>query len=445
MNTAHAPLTVGALIDAHPVSGLQKQVIGLCAVSAFLDGFDVQALALVIPKMSAEMGVAPPQFAPAVSGSLIGMALGAMLLSPLADRFGRRPMMIAMLLLISLTTLGAAFAHSPLVLAAWRVLSGLGLGAIVPVAIAMTAEYAPARARAALITLMVSCTAVGAFSAGLMAPNIEALWGWRGIFGVGAGMPALAALLCAWALPESLRLLVQRHATAPGLQAQIDAQVRRIAPDQTSQVLQPEVSQAAHSASVRALFGPGLWQRTTLLWALFWVNLFVNYSLISWLPTLLTQAGWEHGAALRASGVVAIGGIAGSLLISFLADRGRTLPALIGAYALATVVLLALANGVPHKGAAVALLALVGMGAFGAQMALGSLTATYYPLHLRSTGVGWSSGFGRFGSFVGPLVLAGLMAGGASPSFIIGCLVAPMLLCLLCITLLPAALKTRSG
>lgn len=439
MSTLPSTSTVGALIDARPVSGFQKRVMALCALATFLDGYDVQALALAIPHMSRDLGLAAPQFAPAVSGSLIGMALGAMLLSPLADRFGRRPMLITMLWLIALATLAACFAHGPLDLTAWRLLSGLGLGAIVPVAIAMTSEYAPARQRAALVTMMVSCAAIGAFAAALTAPVLDALWGWRGIFAVGAALPALAALLCLLALPESLRWLVQLG----GSDGRITDQIQRIAPDASTLTLLPEERPVVNRVSVRALFAPGLWQRSALLWGLFWVNLFVNYSLISWLPTLLTQAGWEHGAALRAIGVVALGGVAGGLLVSFCADRGRTIPALVVAYLLAAAALLLLATGSPNKGLATALLALVGIGAFGAQMALGSLSASYYPLHLRSTGVGWSSGIGRLGALTGPLVLAGLMASGAAPFLIIGCLLLPMLICAACVTLLPAALRAK--
>lgn len=439
-------VAVSDLIDERPVSGLQKRVMALCALAVFADGYDVQALGLVIPRMSAEFGLAPPAFAVAVSGSLIGMALGAALLSPLADRFGRRPLMIAMLWLVALTTFAASLSAGVIELALWRVLSGLGLGAILPVAITMTSEYAPRRRRAALVTLMASFTAVGAFTAGLVAPALDAAWGWRGIFGAGAVMPALTALLCLFAFPESLRILVGRQPDS----AQVRRQLRRIAPgEETLQLQSAETGMEAagvQRASVQALFSPALRQRTLLLWTLFWMNLCVNYALISWLPTLLmNQAGWDHASAVRASGVLGIGGVVGGLLISYRADRGRTIAALLGAYLLAAAMLVVLGTGPEAKEVWVVLLVLTGLGAFGAQIAIGSLTAGYYPVEVRSTGVGWASGFGRTGAFVGPLLVAALMSAGAPSTLIIGSLMAPMLLCALCVTRLPFALRSRGG
>jgi len=435
-------LSVGELIDDRPLSSLQKRVVALCALMVFLDGYDVQALGLAIPKMAAAFGVPPTAFAPAVSGTLIGMALGAALLSPLADRFGRRRMSIALLWWVVLTMVGATFAMGPWSMAAWRLLSGLGLGALVPVAITLTSEYAPARRRASLITLMVSFTALGAFAAGLIAPALEAWGGWRAIFGFGAVAPALAALLCALALPESLRWRLARDPAHPDVQAQ----VRRLAGGAAPAVV-PDRRPAgdAPRTGPAALWTRGLRQRTALLWVLFATNLFVNYGLISWLPTLLVQAGWEHAAAQRASGVLALSGIVGSLLVSHQADRGRMLPAMLGAYLLAALALVLLGQAPTSKAAWIALLAAAGMGAFGAQMAIGSLTAGYYPSEVRSTGVGWASGVGRIGSFIGPAVLAAMMGAGAGVPLIVGGLMLPMLVCAACVLRLPAAVRDRDG
>jgi AAHS family 4-hydroxybenzoate transporter-like MFS transporter len=431
---------VGELIDERPLSSLQKRVVALCALMVFLDGYDVQALGLAIPRMAAHFGVAPTAFAPSISGTLIGMALGAALLSSLADRFGRRRTSIALLWWVVLTMVGATLSVGPWSMAAWRLLSGLGLGALVPVAITLTSEYAPARRRASLITLMVSFTALGAFAAGLIAPVLEAWGGWRAIFGFGAAAPALAALVCLVALPESLRWRVARDPQHPDVQAQVDRIAGGPAP---SVVAGPSGAAPAARTGPAALWSPSLRRRTLLLWVLFATNLFVNYGLISWLPTLLVQAGWEHAAAQRASGVLALAGIVGSLLVSYQADRGRMLPAMLGAYLLAALSLVLLGLAPASKAAWIALLAAAGMGAFGAQMAIGSLTAGYYPSTVRSTGVGWASGVGRIGSFVGPAVLAAFMGTGAGAPAIIGGLMLPMLICAVCVMRLPAAIRDQ--
>ena len=238
------------LVDQAPVSRSQMRVIALCSLATFLDGYDVQALGLAIPRMAADFGVAPTAFAFALAASLVGMAVGAMLLGPLADRFGRRPMLIAMMALVGSTTLGAMLAPDPTALSILRVFTGLGLGATVPVAIAMTSEYAPARRRAALVTMMVCCTALGSMSAGFVAPMVEALWGWRGIFAVGAVLPLAMAVLLWAALPESLRFLNARG-LRPG---EIARQLQRIVPGHSgSLALANETARAARAHVFRIL------------------------------------------------------------------------------------------------------------------------------------------------------------------------------------------------
>jgi len=431
---------IGDLIDEAPMSGLQKKVVALCSVATFLDGYDIQALGLAVPLMSEEWGLAPSAFASALSGSLIGIALGAVLLAPLADRFGRRPMLIAVMTVIGLTTVGAALATNPTMLAVWRVLTGLGLGAAVPIATSMTSEYAPLRRRAALVALMIACMALGSFAAGLVAPILSGAWGWRGIFAVGAALPLLAAVLLFISLPESLRFLIARDLD-PRQRARQIAQIFRHQGDVTPSIATGTVGARA---SVRALFAPTYRMRTILVWLIFWFNLFVIYSLISWLPTLLHAAGWTHDAAQRASGLVALGGIAGGLSIAWFADRGHGIAAVFTAY-LATAVLLVLFIAGPGSVAAwIALLFLVGAGAVGGQMAAGSIaTAHYYPTDLRATGVGWFNGVSRTGAIAGPIALAALMQAGWVSSHILGILAIPMLFCAAGVLLLPRALQAE--
>jgi AAHS family 4-hydroxybenzoate transporter-like MFS transporter len=179
-------------------------------------------------------------------------------------------------------------------------------------------------------------------------------------------------------------------------------------------------------ATFSSLFNPVYRMRTLLVWVIFWFNLFVIYSLISWVPTLLRSAGWAHDTAQRASGLVALGGIFGGLSLAWVADRGHETAALLTAY-LGTAVLFTLfmlgPTGVPIW---IILLLLVGAGAVGGQMAAGSIAAAhYYPPELRSTGVGWFNGVGRIGGIIGPLVLAYFLKAGWTSSHILGFLALP--------------------
>jgi AAHS family 4-hydroxybenzoate transporter-like MFS transporter len=431
-------IDIGLLFDADGMSWLQRKVLALCCMATFLDGYDIQALGVAVPRMSEAWGLPPSAFAAAISGSLIGLALGAVGLAPLADRFGRRPTLIAMMIVVGLTTLGVALATNPTVLTICRVMTGLGLGGSVPIATALTSEYAPTRRRAALVALMITCMALGSFAAGIVAPLLSNQWGWRGIFAAGAALPLAMAVLLGVALPESLRFLVARGGHAK----QIASQVERIAPQWADRSLVIAAPTHPIRASVTALFDPVYRMRTILVWVIFWFNLFVIYSLISWVPSLLHSAGWPHDTAQRASGLVALGGIAGGLFVAWIADRGYAVAALFAAYAGTAVFLVLFIVGPGSVAAWIVLLLLVGAGAVGGQMAAGSIAAAYYyPSEMRSTAVGWFNGVGRIGAIAGPLVLADLMQAGWASSHILGFLALPMLICAGGVLFLPRALR----
>jgi len=172
-----------------PLTAGQWWSIALCALAAFFDGYDAQMLAMVIPLMADAFHVPPTAFAAAASGSLAGMAIGAMLLSPLADRFGRRLMLIISLVILGSGTLFATQAGGSAAIALWRTVAGCGLGAVVPITIAIVADLAPAARRVTIVTIMASGFTIGAASSGLIAPWLSQHCGWRGLFTYGGTMP----------------------------------------------------------------------------------------------------------------------------------------------------------------------------------------------------------------------------------------------------------------
>jgi len=402
-----APLTVG-----------QWWAIALCTLAAFFDGYDAQMLAMAIPLMADAFHVPPTAFAAAASGSLAGMAIGAMLLSPLADRFGRRPMLIVSLVILGSATLLATRAGGPAAMAAWRTVAGCGLGAVVPITIAIVADIAPAARRVTIVTVMASGFAIGAASSGQIAPLLSQHWGWRGLFVYGGIMPLAIAVLCFRGIPES------RPSVAP---------VRGTLPDAV---------EAGAVKRVAALFAPRYRYRTLFMWLLTALNLFANYGLFSWLPTLLVQNGWTLAAASRVTSFLAIGGLAGCYFVSTQADRGRTVMALIGVYLTGAVALALCATNPGSTWMWAVLIIFIGFGGIGASLTLAPLASTYYPPELRSTGVGWANGFGRAVSFFGPLAMAWLMQKSLSPTMVLGALMVPMALCAVLVTLLPLALRS---
>jgi len=395
----------------------QWWTIALCMLAAFFDGYDAQMLAMAVPLMAEAFHVQPTAFAAAASGSLAGMAFGAMLLSPLADRFGRRPMLIVSLVILGAGTLSAMQADAPAQIAVWRTLAGCGLGAVVPITIAIVADIVPAARRVTIVTIMASGFTVGAASSGLIAPLLSQRWGWQGLFGYGGMMPLVIAVLCFWGIPESRA--VAAHADTARANATEPNALQRVA----------------------ALFAPQYRYRTLFMWLLTALNLFANYGLFSWLPTLLVQNGWTVAAASRVTSFLAIGGLTGCYFVSTQADRGRTVMALMAVYLTGATALGLCATNPGSSWIWAMLIILIGFGGIGASLTLAPLASTYYPPELRSTGVGWANGFGRAGSFFGPLALAWLMDKHLSPTLVLGALMIPMALCAVFVTLLPLALR----
>jgi AAHS family 4-hydroxybenzoate transporter-like MFS transporter len=395
--------------------------IVLCALAVVLDGYDAQMFAMAIPLMAKEFGVEPTAFAPAASASLAGMAIGALFLSPLADRFGRRTLLIVSLVLFGAATLLAMLSSGPFAMTLWRLVAGCGFGATVPITIGICAEYAPPGRRVSIATLAASGFAIGASSAGLITPLLAAHWGWRGMFAYGGFLPLVIAALVAHGIPNT------RPAATPAL-------------GQAGHVRAP-----VGAPRLGLIFATGTWRRTVLLWLLNALNLFANYGVTSWLPTLLVQNGWSLPDASRVMSVLVIGALTGCIFVSRCVDRGRIALGFGAAYLVATLSLVLCATNPSGFWVWAGLLVMYAFGAIGTSLTHAPLATILYDEEARSTGVGWANGVGRAGSLFGPLGLAWLMSQKLPPTQVLGALMVPMLGCAVCVVLLAWVLRGESG
>jgi AAHS family 4-hydroxybenzoate transporter-like MFS transporter len=442
MDTRAGPGTteIGQLIDERPLSRLQIRVMVLCGLLVLLDGYDIQTMALAVPSVVAEWSLPSGQFGFALAAALIGMMIGAALVAPFGDRWGRRPVLACSFALVGLASLATAFSTELWHLVAWRLLTGIGLGASLPNATALTSEYVPTQRRAALITLMYCNVALGALIAGFTAPPIIQAFGWRSIFVIGGVIPLVLSVLILLGIPESLKFLLARQRK----DGRVAAIVNQLAPGTDVQSLYTAETTAVNKHSVAALFTPTYRPRTILLWCVFCLNLFALFMLISWLPTLLKDAGWSPANALRGSVMIQAGGIIAGLLLSRYVDRGKTVGAMVSAYIL-TAISLALFIVIPSTSASWWLLLLtMGAGTSGTQFALNALAAAFYPPVIRATGVGWGFGIGRIGAISGPLAGGLIVQYGLAPVHVIALLTIPVMICAGSVLLLPRVLRTQS-
>jgi AAHS family 4-hydroxybenzoate transporter-like MFS transporter len=400
----------------------QHLVFLLCSLTVFLDGFDVQAMALAVPALSQSWRLSPPAFSSALATGVLGLGIGAAFIAPLGDRFGRRPVLIACTALLGLSSLATITATGVTALAALRFLTGIALGACQGNATALMADFAPPARRAWLLTLMGCNVAIGSLAAGFFAPWLIAGLGWQGLFIVGGVLPLLLSATLFLFLPEA-RALAGHTAPAAAI---------------------PADEAPVETAGLRGLLSPEFRGKTLLLWTIYSLNTFLLYLVMSWLPTLLGAAGWSSAAALRSVMAFHVGGIAGALALALVMDRGRPTSALAGGFLLAAIAAALFLLLPPIVPAWAVLLALLGAGISGTTFALFALGASIYPSGIRASAYGWLGAVARVGAVLGPLVGGALLAFEVSPRLIMAGLAVPALLCAALSLLIRRALRGNS-
>lgn len=432
-----AALDVAALIDSRPPGRYQKVAIALCALVVFLDGFDTQVIALVVPALAQAWAIDARGFGPVFGAGLVGALCGAIALGGLGDRVGRRVALLGSVLLFGACSLGTAFAQGFGELIAWRFLTGIGLGGALPNAIAITSEYAPRRLRATLVSVMFIGFPIGALTAGFTASVLIPAYGWSSVFLVGGAVPLALLPVLAWALPESLRHLVLRGAPAD----RIRTIVRRVAPgtDADRYTSFTAGEDATPRARVRALFAAGMARTTPLLWVLVAANQFVLLLLANWLPVLLHGAGMGLRTAIVSAAILNLGGVAGALAFARLIDAAGARRVLAPAYAVGAALTAALGALDGSAAATLAVIGAIGFCIIGGQIGTNALAAALYPTSIRGTGVGWAVGIGRIGAILGPVVGGMLLTGGAGIAAVLGVAAAGALVCAIALVGMRAA------
>jgi AAHS family 4-hydroxybenzoate transporter-like MFS transporter len=394
-------LTVNELIDDRPTSRFQIAAIVLCGFVILFDGFDGQSLGFLVPSIAEEFGIPRAAFTPAVSASLFGLMIGAMVAGPIADRWGRKSAIIISVVVFGLMSLLTARAASLNELVLLRFLTGLGLGGAMPNAVSLASEYAPKRLQPMFVSAIFVGMAGGAFLATTVGGVLMPIWGWRSVFVVGGLLPLVLAVLLLVKLPESLRFLASVGAD----RARMAAIVLRIAPDAADAPLAPPPpSERLEGLPLAHLFTDGRAVGTVLLWIPFFMNLLILYFIINWLPSLLVDAGMPVSAGLTAVGAFSIGGIVGSLLQGPLMKKFGVYTPMVVEFVVSLALVVVVAQIFASFELMLGVTFALGVSVQAAQAGLNVLAAMYYPTAMRSTGVGWALGVGRVGSIAGPLI-----------------------------------------
>ncbi len=420
-----------SFIDAHRLSGFQATLFAMCFLVAAIDGFDVALIGFLAPAISKSLKLSAVELAPIFGAGQFGAVAGALLIGPLADRFGRKRLMIWSTVGFGLMTAASAYAPDLRSLVALRFLTGVGLGGALPCATALTAEFCPERKRATLTTAMFCGFTFGSATGGFVTAWAEPIFGWREVVMWSGFVPLLLVPAIAVLVPESIEYLQRSTSTA----ARMDYVFRRIAGPRYDKGISVHRIDPAKVSPISDLFKARPLRGIVLLWATSFMTLLVVYLLSSWMPTMLTSKGVPLQDAAIATAMFQVGGTLGAVMLGLLMDRLRPNIVLAFAFALAAIFVGLLGQIGTHEVLVPVFIFLAGVCISGGQVGVMAYTAAWYPPHVRASGVSWTSASGRTGSIVGSFAGGGLIGLGLGYPLILLLLGLPCLLAAAFITL----------
>ena len=397
-------VNVNAVVDEAKFKPFHLKIVLWCVFVVIFDGYDLAINGVALPLLMQEWNMTAVQAGMLASTALAGMMFGAMLFGMLADKIGRKNVILICVTLFSGFTFWGGFASGPTEFGILRFIAGLGIGGVLPNLVALTSEYAPQKMRSTLVTTMFSGYAVGGIMAALLGAWFTPSFGWEIMFYI-AGIPLLVLPILYLYLPESLTFLVKKQQNEKASKI-----VQQISPEQNVTASTQFVLNEVHApdASIAALFKQGRSMSTLLFWCCFFMCLLMVYALGSWLPKLMMAAGYSLGNSLMFLMAMNIGAVVGTIGGGILADRFHLKPVIIGMFLLGAVSLVGLGFNSPQA-VIYLLVAAAGASAIGSSILLYSFVAQYYPLAIRSTGIGCASAVGRVGAIVGPIIIGFLL------------------------------------
>lgn len=415
-------------LNTEKLSVFQITIFSLCFLVALFDGFDTAAIGYIAPSLITEWGIEKADLAPVLSAALLGLAFGAVCFGPVADRVGRKKVLILSVAIFAAGSYASALASSLGWLELFRFITGIGLGAAMPNAVTLLSEYCPEQKRFFLVNTMFCGfplgAAIGGFVSAWMIPEL----GWRSVLWLGAIAPTLLLIVMLFLLPESVRYLVFRNQES----TQIKTILSKISPranDISSFYLeeaQPEVGNG--KSGIAVVLSKHYALGSMALWLTYFMGLVIFYGVMNWMPLLFKEANMPAGLGTIVTGLFALGGL-GAIANGWLMDRYNKHKLIISFWLLTaiSVALIGLVVGL-HVTVLVTVIIISGLVMNTAQSSMPAYAASFYPTSGRTTGVSWMLGLGRFGGIAGSFLVAYLISKDISLQRIFFILAIPALL-----------------
>ncbi|MFH0130730.1 MFS transporter [Variovorax sp. VaC1] len=409
MQQTTGSLDVQAFLDRHPFSAFQWRIFALTFLVVLLDGFDTSAIGYIAPSLAGEWGASKMALAPVLSAALFGLAFGALAAGPLADRLGRKRVLVGAVLVFGLGCLASAFSGSLSELVGLRFVTGLGLGAAMPNAVTLTSEYCPEHRRATITNTMFCGFPLGAACGGFLAAWMIPHLGWRSVLVLGGVAPLVLVALMLWLLPESVRYMVAKKFSPERIRAVLvriaDGASR--ATTFTMSEKNPQGPAPEATSGIGVVLSPAYIVGSVMLWIAYFMGLVIFYAMINWMPILFREANVPPQTATVISALFSLGGV-GAIAFGWLMDRYNANKIIATGYALTAVTVYFIGQSLGNVGALVVTVFLGGTLMNTAQSSMPALAAAFYPTQGRATGIAWMLGLGRFGGIAGSYLVAEL-------------------------------------
>ena len=396
------------LIDRSAMTRAQIIVVILTVLMNAMDGFDVLSIAFASPGIAREWGIAQTALGVVLSMELIGMAFGSVLLGGVADKIGRRPTILACLVVMVIGMVGATTAGSPVQLSIWRVFTGLGIGGVLSAINAVVAEFSNKRWRSLCISMMVIGYPLGGTFGGMFASRLLATYEWRSVFYLGAAATAILVPFTYFFMPESVHWLTRKQ--PQDALARINASLAKLG--HTGVASLPAVQEGERSKSIGDIFSPALAATTLLVTAGYFFHIVTFYFILKWTPKIVVDMGF---AASSAGGILTwanFGGALGGAAFGVLTARLGLKPLTIVILVLTSIAVAVFGRTPADLGTMAYLAAIAGFFGNAGISGLYSIAAYAFPTHVRATGTGFVIGVGRGGAVLAPIFAGYLLESG---------------------------------
>ena len=398
------------VIANSPMSGLQIAVVAITVALNALDGFDVLSISFASPGIASEWGIDRAALGVVLSMELVGMAIGSVLLGGVADRVGRRPTMLGCLTLMAIGMFGATTVSGLYQLAAWRILTGLGIGGMLASINAVAAEFSNARRRHLSVSIMSIGYPVGAVLGGLVAAELLKGNDWRSVFYFGASVTTLLIPVVFFVVPESVHWLARKQ-PAGALDAINRAMARM---GHAAVAALPPIADPAASRSVAHIFSPGLAATTAIVTSAYFFHITTFYFIVKWVPKIVVDMGFNPSSAAGVLVWTNVGGALGGAVFGLLTQRYGVKALTIGVLVLSTVSVALFGRSPADLQRLSFICAVAGFCTNAGIVGLYAIIAQAFPTHVRASGTGFAVGVGRGGSVLAPIIAGFLFVAGFS-------------------------------